>query len=251
MKLYCKFNDAARNSINIKNPTHQSPHALIATYLTRPCCAISLHQSQDGSQRYMNCDHEFILYVQRLFSQFNQYHKPHAPIAACTDHHILPPTVSCNKPWRGICLLTLLQMHLAMGMNFLGWIMIEGRQQGRSLMNMEGRHQGRRLAYQSQIPRGYNKVGSRKRKRCPSRHNKGQQKQTTHDFLDSTATIGIHNANAQQIASTLVGDHQLINSHRIHTNTYVKRERSSLKRALNNLKTSHEWRGRRVENIMA
>ena len=73
----------------------------------------------------------------------------------------------------------------------------------------------------------YNTVGFRKRKRCPSRNKKGQQKQTIHDFSASRAEIGIHNSNAQQIASALVGDHQLIDSHRIPTKTDVKRERSS------------------------
>ena len=41
----------------------------------------------------------------------------------------------------------------------------------------------------------YNTVGFIKRNRCLSRHKKGQQKQTTHDFSASRDSIGIHNAN--------------------------------------------------------
>ena len=52
----------------------------------------------------------------------------------------------------------------------------------------------------------YNTVGFRKRKRCLSRHKKGQQQKTTHDFSASRSAIGIHNANARQISSALVGD---------------------------------------------
>ena len=48
-----------------------------------------------------------------------------------------------------------------------------------------------------------------------------------------------------------MGDHQLIDSHWSPTKADVKRERSSLKRAFNHLQMSHEYRGRRVENIMA
>ena len=48
----------------------------------------------------------------------------------------------------------------------------------------------------------YNTVGFRKRKRCLSRHKKGKQKQTTHEFSARRDAIGIPNANAQQIAST-------------------------------------------------
>ena len=61
--------------------------------------------------------------------------------------------------------------------------------------------------------RVYNTVGFRKMNRCLSRHKKGQQKQTAYDFSTSRAAIGIHNANAPQIASALVGDHQLRDSH--------------------------------------
>ena len=50
----------------------------------------------------------------------------------------------------------------------------------------------------------YNKVGFRRRKRCLSRHNKGQQKQTTYDFSASRAAISITNANAQKIASAYI-----------------------------------------------
>ena len=120
VKLYRKFNNAARNSTDITNPTHQSPHAPMATYLTRPCRAISLHQSQDGSQRSANCDCEVVLHVQRCCSQFNQYHKPHAPITTHTDRHIPHITVPCNNPRKRILLMTLLRLQLDMGMKFLG-----------------------------------------------------------------------------------------------------------------------------------
>ena len=56
VKLYPKFNDADRNSTDITNPTHQSPHAPISTSLTRKFCEIILHQSQYGSQHSANCD---------------------------------------------------------------------------------------------------------------------------------------------------------------------------------------------------
>ena len=85
----------------------------------------------------------------------------------------------------------------------------------------------------------------------PHQAQEGEQKQITHDFSASRADIGIHNANSQQISSALVGDHQLRDSHSSPTKAYIKRERGYLKRALNRLQTSHEWRGRRVENIMA
>ena len=117
-------------------------------------------------------------------------------------------------------------------------------------MNMEGRHQGRRLAYQIKIQRGYITHLDLGKGRDASEGTRREKKQTTHDFSDIRAAIGIHNANALHIASALVGDHQLIDSHRIPTKTDVKRERSSLKRAFNHLQTSHECRGRRVENIM-
>ena len=77
----------------------------------------------------------------------------------------------------------------------------------------------------------YNTVRFRKRNRCLSRHKKEQQKQTTYDFSASRAAIGIPNANAQQIASDLVGDHKFRDSHRSPTKENLKRERSSLKRA--------------------
>ena len=89
----------------------------------------------------------------------------------------------------------------------------------------------------------YNTVGFRKRKRCLSRHKKGQQKQTTYDFLASRDAIGIPNANAQQIPSALVSDHKLRDSHRSSTKENLKRKRSSLKRAFDHLQKSHECRG--------
>ena len=88
-------------------------------------------------------------------------------------------------------------------------------------------------------------------KRCLSRHKKGKQKQTTFDFSASRAAIGIPNATVQKMVSALVGDHQLIDSHRIPTKENVKRERSSFKRALYYLQKSHECRGSRVKKIMA
>ena len=75
----------------------------------------------------------------------------------------------------------------------------------------------------------YNTVGFIKSNRCLSRHKKGQQKQTTYDFSSSRAAIGIPNSNAQKIASALVGDHQIRNSHRRPTKADIKRERISLK----------------------
>ena len=85
----------------------------------------------------------------------------------------------------------------------------------------------------------YNTVGFRKRMRCISRHNKGKQKQKTHDFSFSRADIGIHNANAQKIDSALVGDHQLRYSPWSPTEAGVNRDRISLKMELNNLQISH------------
>ena len=69
----------------------------------------------------------------------------------------------------------------------------------------------------------YNTVGFIKRKICLSRHKKGQQKQTTHDFSASKVAIGIHNSNAQYISSALLGDHKLRDSHRSPTKADVKR----------------------------
>ena len=85
----------------------------------------------------------------------------------------------------------------------------------------------------------------------PQQTQEGAQKQTTHDFLSIRDDIGIHNANVPQIASALVSDHQLRDSHRIHPKADVNRERSYLKRALDHLQTSHEWRGEEGVNIMA
>ena len=42
----------------------------------------------------------------------------------------------------------------------------------------------------------YSTVGFRKRKRCLSRHNKGQQKQTTYEYSARRDAICITNANA-------------------------------------------------------
>ena len=97
----------------------------------------------------------------------------------------------------------------------------------------------------------YNTVVFRKSKICIIRHKKGKQKQTTHEFSASRAAIGIHNYNIQKISSALVGDYQLRYSHRSPTKADVKRDRIYLKRALNHLKTSSEWRGGRVEKLVA
>ena len=85
-----------------------------------------------------------------------------------------------------------------------------------------------------------NTVVFRKRKRCLSRHKKGQQKQTTYEFSSRRAAIGIPNATVQKMVSALVGDHQLRDSHWSPTKENVKRERSSLKRAFDHLQKSHE-----------
>ena len=140
---YRKFNKAAQNSTNITNPMHQSPHAQIATSFTRPFCAISLHQSWDGLQHSANCNREVVLHVRQRCSQFNQYCELHAQIAARTNRHIPRPT---NKPWILIRLMMISRLQFAMGMNFLGWIMMEGSHQGMRWINMEGRNQGRRIA---------------------------------------------------------------------------------------------------------
>ena len=50
----------------------------------------------------------------------------------------------------------------------------------------------------------------------PQQAQEGAQKKT-HDLSFSRAAIGINNANAQQIASAIVGDHQLRDSHRSPT----------------------------------
>ena len=96
----------------------------------------------------------------------------------------------------------------------------------------------------------YYTVGFRKKNRCLSRNKKGQQKKTTYDFSDSKAAIGITNTNAQKISSALVGEHHLRDSHRSPTKADVKRERSSLKMAFDNLQTLHEFWGSRVKIIM-
>ena len=85
----------------------------------------------------------------------------------------------------------------------------------------------------------------------PQQTQEGAQKQTTHDFLSIRDDIGIHNANVPQIASALVSDHQLRDSHRSPTKKDVNRDRSSLKREFNHLQTLHECRGGRVENLIA
>ena len=79
----------------------------------------------------------------------------------------------------------------------------------------------------------------------------GKKKQTKYDFSSSRYDIGITNANAQQIASALVGDHKFRDSHRSPTKENVKREGSSLKRAFDHLQKSHGCRGSRVKDLMA
>ena len=94
--------------------------------------------------------------------------------------------------------------------------------------NDGGKASGEEASLPKSKPRRvYNTVVFRKRNRCLSRHKKGQQKQTTYDFSSSRAAIGIPNANDQQIASALVGDHKFRDSHRSPTKENVKRERSS------------------------
>ena len=78
-----------------------------------------------------------------------------------------------------------------------------------------------------------------------------EAKKKTYDFSASRTVIGIPNANAQQIASALVGDHQFIDSHRNPKKGNVKRERKSLKRAFDHLQKSHKCRGSRVKKLMA
>ena len=101
-------------------------------------------------------------------------------------------------------------------------------------MKTEGRQQGRRLAYQRKIQRGYTTqldlVKVKDASAGTSRGNKNN-------------AIGINNANAQKISYDLMGDQQLIDSHQSPPNADVKRERKYFKRALNHLKTSHEWGG--------
>ena len=81
-------------------------------------------------------------------------------------------------------------------------------------MKMGGEASGEEASLPNPKPkRIYNTVGFRNIKRCISRHKKGQQKQTTYDFSASRAAISIPNANAQKIASALVGDNKFIHSH--------------------------------------
>ena len=127
-----------------------------------------------------------------------------------------------------------------------------GKVSGDELNEDRGEASGEEASLPNPKPkRIYNTVGFRKRKRCLIRHKKGQQKQTKYDFSSSRAAIGIPNANAQQIASALVGDHKFIDSHRSPTKENIKRESSSLKRSFDNLQKLHECRGSKVKNIMA
>ena len=64
-----------------------------------------------------------------------------------------------------------------------------------------------------------------------------------HDFSARRAAIGIHNDNDQKISFSLVFDYQLRDIHQSPTKAAMKREIIYLKRSLNNLQTSHEWRG--------
>ena len=133
------------------------------------------------------------------------------------------------------------------GMNNYG-----GKASGEELNEDGGEASGEEVSLSKPKPkRIYNTFGFRKRKRCLSRHKNRQQKQTTYDFSASRAAVGIPNANAQQIASALVGDHKFRDSHRSPTKENVKRERSSLKRAFDHLQKPHECRGSRVKKLMA
>ena len=119
-----------------------------------------------------------------------------------------------------------------------------GKASGEDLNENWGESSGEETSLPNPNPkRIYNTAGFRKRKRCLSRHKKGQQKQTTYDFSSSRASIGIPNANAHQIDSSLVGDHQIRNSHRSPTKSYIKREKSSLKMRYDHLQKSHKCRG--------
>ena len=117
-----------------------------------------------------------------------------------------------------------------------------GKASGEDLNEDGGEESGEEASLQKPKPNPkkiHNTVGFRKSKRCLSRHKKGQQKKTTHDFSARSTAIDIPNANAQKIASALVGDHKLRDSYRSPTKAYVNRERISLKRAFDHLKTSH------------
>ena len=73
-----------------------------------------------------------------------------------------------------------------------------GKASGEELNEDEGEASGEVASLPNPKPkRIYNTVGFRKRKRCLSRHKKGQQKQTTYDFSAIRASIGITNSNAQ------------------------------------------------------
>ena len=126
-----------------------------------------------------------------------------------------------------------------------------GKASGEELNEYGGDASGEEASLQNPNPkRTYNTVGFIKRNILLIIHKKGQQKLTTYDFSDRRDAIGISNANTQHIASSLVGDNQIRNSHRSPTNTYIKRERRSLKRAFDHLQTSHECRGSRVKELM-
>ena len=112
-------------------------------------------------------------------------------------------------------------------------------------MRMWGRHRGRRLAYQSQSQRGSTTQLDLGKRRAASAGTRRGKKIITNDFSAGRNTNGIHKYNASQIASALLGGHQLRDSHRSPTKADVKRERSSLKRAFHPLQTSQECRGRR------
>ena len=127
---------------------------------------------------------------------------------------------------------------------------------GEDLNEYGGEASGEEASLQKSKPkpkpkRVYNTVGFLKKKRCLIRHKKEKQKQTTYGFSASRAAIGIPNTNAQQISSDLVGDHKLRDIHRIPTKENVKRGRSSLKMAFDNLQRSHEYRESRVKKLMA
>ena len=80
-------------------------------------------------------------------------------------------------------------------------------------MKMKGRNQGRRIAYQSQIQRVYTTHLDLGKGRDASSGTRRGNKNKQH----TTSDIGIHNSNSHQIASALVGDHQLRDSHQIPT----------------------------------
>ena len=83
----------------------------------------------------------------------------------------------------------------------------------------------------------------------PQQAQEGAKK--TYELSASRDDIDIPNANAQQIASDLVGDQKFRYSHSSPTKEDVKGSSSSLKRAFDHLQKSHECRKSKVKKPMA